>query len=508
MSCLYKKGIETRRHYTLYDEFASGGMATLRLGLQTSEGFARVVAIKQLRPEFADDNEFIAMFRDEVRLASRVVHPNVVPILDVVSANDDLLLVMDYLHGLSVAELLKAARSPIPPEIAITIVVGVLHGLHAAHEACSEYGDRLQIIHRDVTPQNVIVGVDGTPRVLDFGIAHATGRLQTTKAGQVKGKLAYMAPEQLVEGPIDRRVDVYSSSVMLWEMLSGRRRLFSARGERQAVAPPSFYQKGISSALDSIVRRGLENRPERRFATALDMAVALEDQSVTVSATQLGDWVRRLWGKGLDLRARQIAAIEGGARRGLLASADDNPEARRVEGGEQTVTVRRPTAEPVPIQPLAGPLAKSSKGAFLATVVAGILCISVLFVLWNASRTTTAIVGSGHPPRYIPLLVLLVPLDAADHQDGKHTIVVATLDERAATHTLSSQDGLRNTVRRFSGHSAGRLSSGRGVRGRYIALIRSPAPAGSVLADSKSKCTPPFIVDGAGIKRFKLACLE
>ena len=505
MSCLYKKGIETRRHYTLYDEFASGGMATLHLGLQTSEGFARVVAVKQLRPEHADNDEFIAMFRDEVRLASRVVHPNVVPILDVVSANDDLLLVMDYVHGLSVAELLKAARSPIPPEIAITIIVGVLHGLHAAHEACSEHGDRLQIVHRDVTPQNVIVGVDGTPRVLDFGIAHAMGRLQTTKTGQVKGKLAYMSPEQLGDGPIDRRVDVYSSSVMLWEMLSGRRRQFSMRGERQAVAPPSVYQKGISSALDSIVRRGLENRPERRFATALDMAVALEDQSVTVSATQLGDWVRRLWGKGLDIRTRQIAAIEGGARRELLASTDDNREARRAEGSEQTVALRRPTMETVCIPPLASPLSKSRKDALVFTVLAGLLFVPILFVHWYESRRPSAMVESNHAAKFMPVLV---PLSATDRQEENRTIVAATLDERGATHTSLSPDGPRNTGRRSGGYSPGRPSPGRGVRARHNALMRRPAPADSIRADSKPECTSPFIIDEGGIKRFKLDCLE
>jgi serine/threonine protein kinase len=505
MSCLDRKDLETRRRYTLYDEFASGGMATLHLGLQMSQGFARVVAIKQLRPEYADNSEFIAMFRDEVRLASRVVHPNVVPILDVVSANGDLLLVMDYLHGLSVAELLKAARSPIPPEIAVTIVVGVLHGLHAAHEACSEQGDCLEIVHRDVTPQNVIVGVDGTPRVLDFGIAHAMGRLQTTKAGQVKGKLAYMAPEQLGAGPIDRRVDVYSSAVMLWEMLSGRRRLFSTRGERQAVAPPSVYQKGISSSLDSIVRRGLENSPERRFATALDMAVALENQSITVSATQLGDWVRRLWGKGLDIRTRQIAAIEGGARRELLATADDNGEARQVESSEKTVALRRPTVETVPLPPVASPSAKSRKGALLVTVVAGILCVPVLFVHWYASRTATAMVGSSHPPRFMPLLV---PLNATDRQDEKHTLLAAPLDERAATHALPSPDGPRNTARRFGGYSPRRPFPGSGARARTSALARRPAPADLVRAGSNPGCTPAFIVDAAGIKRFKLDCLE
>ena len=196
------KFIETRGIYELFEEIASGGMATVRLARWIGHnGFSRVVAVKQLYPQFARDSDFVAMFLDEARLSARVRHPNVVPILDIVSSEGDLFLVMDYVHGESVSRLHKLARlrnETIPPEIACTILVAVMHGLHAAHEARTEHGEPLQIIHRDVTPQNVLVGVDGCPRILDFGVAQAAGRLQTTRDGQLKGKLCYMAPEQLL----------------------------------------------------------------------------------------------------------------------------------------------------------------------------------------------------------------------------------------------------------------------------------------------------------------------
>jgi len=315
-------GFETRHTYTIHGKIASGGMGTIRLGLQlVASGFSRVVAIKQIHAMYANNQEFVAMFRDEFRVASRVVHPNVVPILDVMSAEDELSLVMEYVHGLSVARLVTSAGNVPSPEIATTIVIGMLHGLHAAHEALSERGDLLNIVHRDVTPHNVMVGVDGTPRLLDFGIAHALGRARTTTVGQIKGKAKYLAPEQLTGESIDRRADIYSASVVFWEMLTGRRLFQSGNDDplidlaaRRSVKSPHLVRPGISPHLARIVLRGLQADPAARYATALEMAVALEEGAATVSATKVGEWVRRAWGSGEMARLQQIRAIEGGVR--------------------------------------------------------------------------------------------------------------------------------------------------------------------------------------------------
>src|SRR5580658_8361717 len=181
--------------YVLYDEIASGGMASVHIGrLLGPAGFSRTVAIKRLHAHYAKDPAFVAMFLDEARLAARVRHPNVVSTLDVETKNAEIFLVMDYIQGESLSKLLRAAReagAPVPGAVASAILGGVLYGLDAAHDATDEGGRPLRIVHRDVSPQNVLVGVDGISRVVDFGVARAASKLSTTQSGQLKGKLAY-----------------------------------------------------------------------------------------------------------------------------------------------------------------------------------------------------------------------------------------------------------------------------------------------------------------------------
>ncbi|MCL2447368.1 MAG: serine/threonine protein kinase, partial [Polyangiaceae bacterium] len=208
--------------------------------LMGSGGFARTVAIKQLHPQFAKDPEFVAMFLDEARLVARIRHPNVVPTLDVVAASSELFHVMEYVQGESLSRLARALRAReerVPLPIVVRIMNDVLQGLHAAHEARDERGVPLHIVHRDVTPQNILVGADGVARLLDFGVAKAAGRAQTTQDGQIKGKLAYMAPEQLMSAGVTRETDLYAASVVLWEMLAGERLFTGERNRRRRQAP-------------------------------------------------------------------------------------------------------------------------------------------------------------------------------------------------------------------------------------------------------------------------------
>src|ERR1700722_10238472 len=168
--------------YVIYGKIAQGGMASVHLGcLQGAAGFSRTVAVKRLHSHLAEEPEFLSTMLDEARLAARIHHPNVVPTLDVVADDGELLVVMEYVRGESLSRLLRGASAtdrPVPWPIVSAIVVGALHGLHAAHEATSEDGAPLGIVHRDVSPQNILVGVDGQSRVIDFGIAKAAGRLQ------------------------------------------------------------------------------------------------------------------------------------------------------------------------------------------------------------------------------------------------------------------------------------------------------------------------------------------
>src|SRR5262249_55930470 len=162
----------------------------------------------RLRPHLADEPEIVASFAEEARLAARVRHPNVVTMLDIVSKAGEAFLVMDYVEGVSLASLVKACAArgePVPPPVAAALVAQALHGLHAAHEARNEAGEMLNLVHRDVSPHNVLVGVDGVARVVDFGVAKAIGRQQTTRDGRIKGKLGYMAPEQLAGRAVTRK---------------------------------------------------------------------------------------------------------------------------------------------------------------------------------------------------------------------------------------------------------------------------------------------------------------
>ncbi len=306
--------------YALYGAIAAGGMATVHLGrLLGHVGFERTVAIKRLHPQFAQDPEFVSMFLDEARVVARIRHPNVVPTLDVVAEGGELFIVMEYVQGESLARLIKAAGSagaPIPLPLVAHILGGVLHGLHAAHEARNERGEPLDVVHRDISPQNILVGADGTARILDFGVAKAAGRIQSTREGQLKGKLAYMAPEQ-ISGIVTRTTDVYAASVVLWEALTGRR-LFSGENEAHVmkqvleghIGPPSEYAPEVTSGLDALVLRGLQREPADRFPTAREMALALEEEVTPVAASKVGAWVEATAHRTLQDRSERIAVIE------------------------------------------------------------------------------------------------------------------------------------------------------------------------------------------------------
>jgi serine/threonine protein kinase len=307
--------------YTVHGELASGGMATVHIGrMGAAGGFAKLVAIKRMHPQFAKDPDFLAMFLDEARLVTRIRHPNVVQPLDVIVERGEVLLVMEYIHGEALSRIsrtLRAKNERIPLRIAVAIMSGVLHGLHAAHEAKSEKGEPLGIVHRDVSPQNVIVGVDGVARVLDFGIAKAADQVHLTREGELKGKLIYMAPEQLLGETLTRRTDIFSASVVLWECLTGQRLFESdsqsallARARMQKVDAPSEYAPEISKALDDIVLKGLMLQQSSRWATAREMALALDEAVPPATTAQVGAWLEQIVAKVLAERQARIDQIE------------------------------------------------------------------------------------------------------------------------------------------------------------------------------------------------------
>ena len=274
--------------YEFLAPIAQGGMAAVWAARQRgSRGFSKVVAIKTMLPAISEDPRFERMFLDEAQIASRIRHGNVVEILDLGEENEILYLVMEWVDGesLSVMRRRAADRGGIPQRLAVRIVADICAGLHAAHELADDEGQISGLVHRDVSPQNILVGYDGGVKILDFGVAKVAGRTSdTTSIGHARGKPPYMAPEQALGKVIDRRADIFSLGIIFYQLLVGRHPF---RGENdiatlhniiseQPVTRPRDVISSIEEPLEKIVLRALDRKPERRFQTAQEFELALE----------------------------------------------------------------------------------------------------------------------------------------------------------------------------------------------------------------------------------------
>jgi serine/threonine-protein kinase len=395
--------------YEVLAQLASGGMATVYAArAQGVAGFERLVAIKVLHPHLAHDDEFISMFLDEARLAARIRHPNVVPTLDISdSQGDGYFLVMEYIEGDHFGSLLReAARAGknVPASVALRVVVDALEGLGAAHTLADADGKPLGIVHRDISPHNILVGTDGTARITDFGVAKAEVRLSSTRDGQFKGKLAYMAPEQASSGFADQRSDLFGMGVVLWEALVGRR-LFKAEnnGEllnRLLYAPipaPSEYVPELAP-LDGVLAKALERDAEGRFQTASEFVDAIEEAASAVGGVAnqrvVGRAVKELLGPKIEREAVGIrSAIDSLGRSELSSAAIPRPEptgmiglaqsGERASSASQPSQVRRAAPEDMTMGAKPSNLpseehAAPSRAPLVAGIAAGIVAVALL----------------------------------------------------------------------------------------------------------------------------------
>lgn len=294
--------------YKLIANLGQGGMADVYLAVAAgSAGISKVQVVKRLREEFAEDAEYLSMFIDEARLAARLNHPNVVQTFDVGREDGEYFLAMEYLEGAPMNRVLARARErPPAPGILLRIVADALAGLHYAHELKDYDGTHLAIVHRDASPHNIFITFDGQTKVVDFGIAKAATRSNETRAGVVKGKVAYMAPEQARCRPLDRRADVFVLGIVLWEVIAGRKmwertteadvfqRLFDGALTRLADARPD-----VSPELARICERALAVDPADRYATAAEMRADLlaymDRAGLKVSTEDVGAYVAGLF---------------------------------------------------------------------------------------------------------------------------------------------------------------------------------------------------------------------
>lgn len=408
--------------YELLVRIGKGGMASVYLArVRGDAGFARLHAIKILHPHLAGDAQLVEMLLDEARLASRIHHRNVVSTVDVGTHEGRLYLVMDYVDGPALDRLLR--RSPVyrPPERIVPLAIDALRGLHAAHELCDEDGKPLELVHRDVTPGNLLVGVDGTARITDFGVAKARARLTKTREGVVKGKAGYIAPEVLLGKPIDRRADVFSMGVLLWNALTGET-LFETEDLASTlrallekdVPPPSTVGLKPPPIFDAPILMALARDPKHRHESALEMAQALSDALLMVGGgadpDAIGGWVREVFGEQLETRRR--------AARTPTQEATWDPE--HVEPPSTSGLVRRePTgrvvsvlpdpnervapAEPAPIEGEPEPIDDEPAPRRRAWLVVSLLVLLGLGIgaaaaLWARRRATSAEPTGPGPP--------------------------------------------------------------------------------------------------------------
>jgi eukaryotic-like serine/threonine-protein kinase len=403
---LIDSGANGRQHidrYELVAEIATGGMATVYLArLSGVGGFQRFVAIKQLHPHLAGEQEFVEMFLDEARLAAGIHHPNVVPILEVGASERGYYLVMEYIEGDTLARLLARAASQgnrLPPEIGIRILIDMLAGLHAAHELRDEMGQPTELVHRDVSPQNVLVGTDGITRIADFGVARASARLSATRVGQLKGKVAYMAPEQAMgKSDIDRRADVFAAGIVLWEVLAGRR-LFKSETEAgtlsrvlsEPIVNVSELNPEIDVNLAQVCMRALTRDRDQRYATCALFADALEraasrDDKVA-SARQLASYVADVIGHEIEQQRDAVRAWLARSEPSQLSLPGSQPSSSPSRHG-----VDRSGITLAALPPSAGPARRRSPLVWLGGValLAALIAVGVLLA---RGRTLEAVPG-------------------------------------------------------------------------------------------------------------------
>ena len=341
--------------YTLFERIGRGGMADVfKARIQGPAGFERTFVVKRILPHLSDDPSFTKMFIDEAKIAAKLAHPNIVQVFELGSVDDEYFMSMEYVRGHDLAETMRtlwARVGPPRPELVAYVGREMCRALAYAHEFTSEDGQVLGMIHRDISPSNVMLSYDGAVKILDFGIAKALGgdaAEESTKSGTLKGKFAYMAPEQTVSNEIDRRIDIFATGIVLHEILTGRR-LFKGENDMQTiervrtcqVAPPSLFNPLCPPMLDQIVLQALARNRDDRYQSASEMADALDDvvYASRFQATHLAQTMRSLFPADVSPDGRSLA---GSGRLPHLMTGSVSPSKSNTGVSRSSSNVSRP----------------------------------------------------------------------------------------------------------------------------------------------------------------------
>ncbi len=309
--------------YRLIDRIAVGGMAEIFLAhQQQDDGQETAVVIKRIRPHLSKHAAFVKMFLNEARLAAQLNHPNVVQIHDLGKIADSYFIAMEYVSGRDMRRVVPKAEAlgiPFPLVYAVKIASCVCAGLHHAHTKVDLYGNPLNIVHRDVSPENVVVAFDGSVKILDFGIAKAANQMEQTRNGEIKGKLSYMSPEQCLGKPLDCRSDIFSLGVVLYEWLTGFK-LFTGESEAAVmrsitegkIYAPSYFREDLPERLEAILMKALERDRDKRYQTAAqmqqDLDAFLDAYDFTPTPLHLSNFIKQLFEEELAVEQRRLAA--------------------------------------------------------------------------------------------------------------------------------------------------------------------------------------------------------
>jgi serine/threonine-protein kinase len=452
--------------YRLIAELATGGMGVVYLAVVSGpSGFSKLFVVKELKASLSDDPDFLGMFLDEARLAARLSHPNIVQTMEVNQDADRNYLVMEYLEGQPLHRTLsRVQRGLFPVNLHAKVLCEVLAGLHYAHELADYDGRALEVVHRDVSPQNVFLTYDGQVKLVDFGIAKAGGATQQTRAGVLKGKLGYMAPEQARGRPVDRRADVYSVGVMLWEALAGRRMwdkgttdiaILSAviSGELPNVrqfapaAPPELVR---------IAEKAIALDPNQRYGSAASMLADIESYLRTCgeapSARQAADLVSRAF---VNERAQMRTLVEGGVRR--LDDESIPPSQRSLvrltTGADGPTTDSKNNSGPSSLSAAVAPQRAPSSRAF-ALVGFGVgliaVCAITAVVLLGRKHDKGVVAAASADPSGLVADFAAGPAPAAAPVAAPHSTVQVSVNVTPANAVISI-DGAKVNGNPYSG---------------------------------------------------------
>lgn len=324
--------------YTLIDRIAVGGMAEIFLARQAGlEGFEKLIVIKRIRPHLSKQPNFVKMFLNEAKLAAQLNHPNIVQIYDLGKIGESYFIAMEYVFGRDMRRIIPKADQmgiPFPMVYALKIASSVCEGLYFAHQKADLYGNPLNIVHRDVTPENIFVSFDGTVKVLDFGIAKAANQIEQTRAGEIKGKLSYMSPEQCMGKPLDCRSDIFSLGVVLYEWLTGFK-LFTGESEvailksitEGKIYRPSYFKADIPEGVENILMKALEKDREKRYQTAWDFQYDIDQflsqYEFTPSNIHLSNFIKQLFFDELEEEKQRLGAARRPEHEGEVISVEE-----------------------------------------------------------------------------------------------------------------------------------------------------------------------------------------